>query len=170
MLTNTSIAALQTLVFLARQDSGEHVSPAVIAEALGASPSYQAKIHTQLVKAGILTSLRGTQGGVRLARLPREISLLEVVEVCQGRILGDYCTPHDRLDEVCAFHQAMYELQAGVLATLSKWTIEDLRHKPMPAPYLRGKTPCRMACTNPCEAVLPTATPAQTSIGPSKSG
>jgi Rrf2 family protein len=149
MLTNTSISAIQTLVFLARRDPEAPVSPGSIAECLGTSPSYQAKIHTQLAKAGILTSIRGTQGGVRMARAAETITLLEVVEVCQGRILGDYCTPHDRLEEVCAFHQAMYELQSGVIATLSRWTIEDLRERPMPAPHLRGIAPCRMGCTSP---------------------
>lgn len=147
MLTKTSVTALQALVFLALEKRAAPVSPAELAEQLGASTTYLSKINTQLAKAGIVIAHRGTKGGVTLARAPGEIRLREIVEACQGRILGDYCAPHDDLREVCAFHAAMHELQDALLAVLDRWTLDNLAATPLPVPALRGIVDCRMACT-----------------------
>lgn len=146
MLTKTSVTAIQALVLMVQSNGELPASPQEMARQLGASTTYLSKIHTQLVKAGILQSHRGTRGGVTLARPPEQIQLLEIVEACQGRFLGDYCTPHDDLRQVCAFHHAMHELQAACIGTLSRWTLADLARRPQPAPSLRDKVPCRMAC------------------------
>ena len=90
MLTQTTITALQALLYLQLHDRGAPIAPGEVAQVLGASSAYLAKINTQLVKAGVLRAHRGTRGGVTFARSPGEIPLLEVVEACQGRILGDY--------------------------------------------------------------------------------
>jgi Rrf2 family protein len=149
MLNQTTIMAIQTLVYIGRQRRPGPIPPGEIAEQLGASPAYLAKIHTQLAKANILRSYRGTRGGVMLEQHPSSITLLQVVEACQGVILGDYCQKHDKIEEVCAFHAAMHELQAGLVSTLSKWTLADLLKKPFPAESLRGQVNCRMECA--CE-------------------
>ena len=149
MLTKTSITALRMLVYIAKGQNGNPVAPAEAAAALGASATYLSKTNTDLAKAGILMAHRGTKGGVTLARTPDQITLLDVVEACQGRILGDYCTPHDKLSQVCAFHHAMHELQAQIIATLSKWTLADMMRRPLPVEELRGKVQCRMDCDGP---------------------
>ena len=43
-----------------------------------------AKVLQQLTRAGILTSVAGTNGGYKLARDPRRISALEVVRAIDG--------------------------------------------------------------------------------------
>ncbi|HPO15731.1 MAG TPA: Rrf2 family transcriptional regulator [Candidatus Hydrogenedentes bacterium] len=151
MLTKTSLNAIQALVYITRQDSAGPVPPNEIAERLGASPTYLGKINTELAKANILNAHRGVKGGVTLARPPDQITLLEVVEACQGKILGDYCTPYDKLNEVCAFHEAMYGLQQAIIKSLQQWTLRDLANRPLPAKHLRNKVACRMRCTVPKE-------------------
>ena len=42
-----------------------------------------------LVSAGVLRSTKGPNGGYRLARLPKQITLLEVVEAVDGTIRGE---------------------------------------------------------------------------------
>jgi len=44
-----------------------------------------------LVKGGILTSSRGSAGGIRLARPAREITLLDLVRVMEGPIALNHC-------------------------------------------------------------------------------
>jgi len=149
MLTKTSERAIQLLMYLALYGKGQPVSPGNLASQLGASSSYMAKITGLLVKAGILQAQRGAHGGVLLNSAPGSIPLLAVIEACQGRILGDYCTEDARLSRVCAFHQAMHELHQATVGVLSRWTIADLAAKPLPAPSLRGKIPCRAACVVP---------------------
>jgi Rrf2 family protein len=105
-----------------------------------------AKICTLLAKADILASSRGMYGGVRLSRLPEQITLLEIVEACQGRILADYCQDHPRLAQVCAYHRAMHELHGAIVKTLEKWTLADMLGKPKPSPAVGDSVACRMAC------------------------
>jgi len=53
------------------------------------SEEYLSKTLKGLVRAGILLSSRGPTGGYRLARPPKRISLLEVVEAVDGPFRGD---------------------------------------------------------------------------------
>lgn len=144
MLTKTSQTAVQALVFLVEVGGESPTSPGKIAEHLGASPSYMAKISTLLVRADILQTFRGMYGGVKLSHEPEQIRLLDIVEACQGKILGDYCQDHPRLKEVCAYHRAMSELQGAIVETLERWTLADIAAKPAPSPSLRGVVPCRI--------------------------
>ncbi|MHC4224540.1 MAG: RrF2 family transcriptional regulator [Planctomycetota bacterium] len=144
MLTETSIAGVRTLVHLVLDDPAKPIPPRQIAEDLGLSPSYLAKTANQLVKAGILRSQRGAHGGVTLSRAPEDITLLEIVEACQGKILGSFCEPTGQLSRVCAFHKAMVEAHDCLLGTLSRWSLADLAEEPGPAPSLAKAVKCRM--------------------------
>lgn len=146
MLTKTSETAIQILLYLERQGTADPVPPILMAERLGASPSYAAKVCTTLAKAGLLRTHHGTRGGVTLARPPREITLLAVVEACQGKVLGDYCQEYDRTEWVCAFHAAMQDLHNAVVGTLQRWTLADLAAKPGPSPEIADKVQCRLGC------------------------
>jgi len=147
MLTQTSETALRALVFLMVNKTEEPVPPARIAQHIGASPSYTAKVTAALVRAGILRAHRGMKGGVTLNQLPEQVSLLDVVEACQGKILGDFCQGFDRLELVCAYHRAMAELHEAIIATLKRWTLADLAKAPLPAEEIRDGVPCRIHFT-----------------------
>lgn len=127
MLTQTSETAIQALVFLILKDSSEPMPPREIADQIGASPTYMAKITRMLVKADILRSHRGALGGVTLSRAPKQISLLDVVEACQGLLIGNYCEGIEgHVEPLCGFHQAMYEVHQSTLSILGRWTLADL--------------------------------------------
>lgn len=69
-----------------------------ISDALGLPSAYTAKILTQLTRAGILGSGRGPRGGFFLARGPREISLLEVVDAVDRLDRADRATESGALE------------------------------------------------------------------------
>lgn len=144
MLTNTSATAIQFLLYLNRQGEDALLQPAEAAERLGASPTYLSKIVSLLAKADLVHTYRGAKGGVRLAHPAAEITLLQVVEACQGRILGDYCRQWDNLDEVCAFHVAMHDLQQSIITALNRYTLDDLARRPLP--IAAAQPGCRMRC------------------------
>ncbi len=129
MISGTSLSALRALVHLGQQ-APEVWSPRRIAEALGESPSYLSKITTQLVKAGVLRAEKGVKGGVQLARPPAEITMLDIVEACQGTVVGAYCRASCRPSEVCAFHEAAQQLETAICETLRRWSLADLLRKP----------------------------------------
>jgi len=147
MLSKTSELALQSLVYLVISDEEGFVAPSRIAEAIGASPTYTAKVTALLVRAGILRAQRGAKGGVQLEREPASVSLLEIVEACQGRILGDFCTPYDDMAKVCSFHEAMNELHLAIKQVLNAWSLKDMTSRPCPHKSLIDSVACKMKWT-----------------------
>ncbi len=142
MLTKTSLSAIRSLVFLGLNPHGQPWSPRAIAQHLGESPTYLAKVVRHLVRAGILKAHRGVAGGVSLNREPREISLLLIVETCQGAILGDFCSEATDLAKTCAFHQAGAELHQAIVTVLSKWTLAQFLERPCPDASIADHVEC----------------------------
>jgi len=146
MLTGTTELAIRALILLGLSAEGKPIPPRRLAETLGCSPTYLSKTLGHLVRTGILRSVRGAHGGVVIAREPRAITLLEIVEDCQGAVLGDYC--HGvRADDVamsCRFHRVMAELHGQILRTLSGCTLAELLA--CPAPALRGRKRRELGC------------------------
>ncbi len=111
MITKTSLLATRALLSLACDKQDFATSPRSIALRLGESQTYMAKVLRSLVKAGILRAEHGSKGGVLLNRRPDEITLLAIVEACQGTIVASYCEDIDDLETTCAFHRAAVELR-----------------------------------------------------------
>jgi len=153
MLNLTSELAVKALIHVGLRNGDRPIAPRELAHAIGASPTYMAKVVRLLVKANILRARRGVAGGAVLDRDPASITLREIVEACQGRILGNYCT-EEQLDlkRVCAFHCAMLDLHTAVTGTLSRWTLADLMARPEPSQELRERFNCRMAGSSPKQA------------------
>jgi Rrf2 family protein len=142
MFTKTTRSAIRLLAHLGIQGDPAPVSPRVLAKQLGESPTYLAKVARELTKAGILRSHRGVSGGVVLGADPRTITLLSVVEACQGAVLGDFCAQADDLPQTCAFHQACAELHSAIVNILSKWTLANFIQQPLPLGMLEKQVPC----------------------------
>jgi Rrf2 family protein len=143
MLGKTSISAIRTLILLAQQDPTQCWSPRRLAETLGESPTYLAKVVRHLVKRGILEAERGVKGGVRLVVSPADVSLLAIVEACQGEIVGNFCKSSRPDPGVCNFHRAALELHEAITGVLARWTLDDLLQQPSATDFSHG-LPCMM--------------------------
>jgi len=144
MLTQTSELAFRTLLFLSLEGDSQPIPPRQIAESLQCSPSYLSKTLRKLVRAGVLRSVRGAHGGVVLALKPGQITLLSVVEACQGLLIANYCRAIAGHEEpVCGFHRAVRELHNATVEILSRWTLQDLLEPPMSCHG--DDPPCRMS-------------------------
>ncbi len=62
-----------------RYNSGEYTTVISISEKLGISKIYLEQVFSLLKRGGIVTSTKGAQGGYRLARHPRHISVFDVL-------------------------------------------------------------------------------------------
>jgi Rrf2 family protein len=80
--------ALHALVYLATAKDTPTVPAHTIARVEGLPEDFLTKVLTLLVSARILYSLRGANGGYRLARAAKEITLLEIVEAVDGPLCG----------------------------------------------------------------------------------
>ncbi len=149
MLNRTSELGIEMLAYLALKGGDEPVAPRQIAELLDASPTYLSKVAGTLAKNGILRAVRGVKGGVVLAMNPDEIPLIDIVEACQGKVLGDYCEKFGDLNLVCGYHEAMHHLHEAILTVLNEWTLGDIIKRPCPHDSIKTKVKCKMAwCRN----------------------
>ena len=129
MLSSTSDYALRAVLFLARQE-GKGVRRAdEIADATAAPRNYMAKTLNVLVKAGIVTSARGPQGGFALASEPATITLAHVIDCF------DEPRPHTRCllganacdpAHPCDAHRRWTAITSARRAPLATTTIADL--------------------------------------------
>ena len=90
-ITRQADYAVRAMVYLAQLGSDRRAATSQIAQEKQIPPSFLAKIVSQLSVAGLLQTSRGARGGVSLAKLPEEISLLDVVEAIDGPILLNEC-------------------------------------------------------------------------------
>ena len=89
-LSRKSSYGLKALAFLARQDSAPVMSREM-AQVLDIPPHFLAKILQELSKNRILASVKGKNGGFRLAQPAHKVKLLKVVEVLEGKAVRDAC-------------------------------------------------------------------------------
>ncbi len=94
--------------------------------------SFLAKILQKLVKAGIVKSSKGQQGGFKLAKRPEEISLLDVIEVIEGSVAMNICAVDKKmcsLSDTCSVHPVWVEIREVVGKRLKQCTFAELVSK-----------------------------------------
>ena len=89
-ITRKTDYALRMLAELVRHP-GEVLSVRIAAEENGVPYSFARSIQHDLVRAGLIESVRGSRGGMRLAVDPDETTLLAVIEAVQGEVLASDC-------------------------------------------------------------------------------
>jgi Rrf2 family cysteine metabolism transcriptional repressor len=85
-LTNRSEYALLALVCLARQKPGAYVGGAMIAKTQNIPPKFLQQILMVLKRGRYVQSFKGPQGGYRLARPAKEITIAEIVRLLDGAL------------------------------------------------------------------------------------
>lgn len=76
--------ALHTMLFLVASASDKPIGVQLLAAKQDVSPTYLSKILTKLVKAGLIESASGANGGYRLKRKKEEISFLDIIHAIEG--------------------------------------------------------------------------------------
>jgi Rrf2 family protein len=87
--TALSRYAIHALVYLARNERDRPIPAGTIADACNVSVYFLMKALETLGEMGIVYGYKGPGGGYSLARTPKEITLLDVVEAVDGPIRGD---------------------------------------------------------------------------------
>lgn len=111
------------------QPAGDLTSAANIASKLSGSPTYVSKVLQGLVRAGILGSRKGAQGGFYLIGSLDELTLWDVVAPFE-----DFDDEHCAIDgggvccagANCGMHDFWSQLQNDIVAKLRATTLRDL--------------------------------------------
>lgn len=129
MLSRTSEYALRAVVHLAEREDSARVRVDEMAGELGIPRNYLSKILHQLVRAGILESVRGPRGGFRLALPADRLPLLQVVEVFDPLHDRERCLlGRPRCSDVapCSAHHAWVRARDPMMAFLRDTRVSDL--------------------------------------------
>ncbi|MET0238712.1 MAG: Rrf2 family transcriptional regulator [Sphingobium sp.] len=129
---------IHCLLWLVGND-GAPMSSRDLADLQGISPSFLAKIFPKLEKAGIVAASEGVRGGYRLAREPKDISFLDIVDAIEGRkplfdcqevrgrcaVFGD-AAPRWATSGVCGVHAAMLKAEKAMRDSLAATSLADV--------------------------------------------
>ncbi len=85
-LTRAATYAIHALAHMATQKQNHPVASHHVAQARGIPERFLLKVLKPLVSAHVLMSVKGPNGGYRLAKAPQEITLLEILEAVDGPI------------------------------------------------------------------------------------
>lgn len=83
--------ALHTMLYLVALPVGKTIGVQQLSELQELSPTYLSKILTRLVKAGMIESTPGVNGGYKLARNKADISFLDVIHAIEGTASFFHC-------------------------------------------------------------------------------
>ncbi len=91
LLSKTSEYAIRLVLCLSRHPRGDYIPIKIVADQSGISYFQLGKVAQRLIKADILDSYTGPNGGVTLVREPSEIRLYDIVSAIEGPDLFDRC-------------------------------------------------------------------------------
>lgn len=132
-LTNAADYAIRAMIHMACVPEDSVVLRNDIARAQGVPPSFMAKVLRSLVRAQLLRSTRGVNGGFCLARSVSDITLLDVVQAIEGPLALTDCTDHGGCCDwaaECPASQVWATVQDRIAETLRSYTLEMLASCP----------------------------------------
>ncbi len=127
-ITRQADYAVRAVLYLAR-NGDQRTATSMIAEEQRIPPSFLAKIVSQLSIAGLLHTSRGARGGVTLARTPKEITLLEVIEAIDGPIQLNECVGESSscsFDDDCPLRPVWCDAQEDLVRKLKGTNFSDM--------------------------------------------
>jgi len=128
-LTRQTNYAIRMLMYCAAND-GKLSRVPEIARAYGVSELFLFKILQPLVENGLVETVRGRNGGVRLGRAAMDISLFDVVRVTEENFAMAECFENDATEcplvDSCGLNSALREALNAFFGVLMKYSISDL--------------------------------------------
>ena len=120
---------LRILIDLANHDNGKPRLIRDIANAQQISEKYISRLVIALRRAGLIRSVRGVNGGFHLAKKPKEITLLEVLEVMEGAVSIVECvnpTPLCARQNLCGVRTIWQQLNDNIRSMMNNVTLEEI--------------------------------------------
>lgn len=128
-LTRQTNYAIRMLMYCAAND-GKLSRVPEIARAYGVSELFLFKILQPLVEHSLVETVRGRNGGVRLGRAAKDISLFDVIRVTEENFAMAECFENDATEcplvDSCGLNSALREALNAFFGVLTKYSIADL--------------------------------------------
>jgi Rrf2 family protein len=126
LVTRGTDYAIRCVLYLAK-DQDQISSVTEVSRNMHIPKTFLAKIFQRLVRAGLVESIRGMNGGFRLAKAPSKISLLDIMAAIQGQSCVNVCAVDSkkcRRSSTCAVHPVWVDLRKEMDRRLREQTID----------------------------------------------
>lgn len=122
---------VKALFELAMHEGTGPLSLKAIAEKQGLSEHYLEQLAAPLRRAGLVTSVRGAQGGYALARPASEITVGDIIRVLEGPIGVSDCATDDGSSppdcaQNCTVHGVWEKVRDAIVAVVDGISLADL--------------------------------------------
>ena len=122
--------ALRVLIFVGSKEQDQLSSVKEISAVFFISENHLSKIVFQLSKLGLVETIRGRNGGIRLAKQPNDIYIGDVVRYMEDDFNIMECfeegTNHCVISPSCRLKNILNQALVGFLQILDQYTLEDL--------------------------------------------
>jgi Rrf2 family transcriptional regulator, nitric oxide-sensitive transcriptional repressor len=129
-LTAYTDYTLRVLIYLGMKESGEKSNIKEISSFYNISNNHLSKVVYELGKLGIIETVRGRNGGIRLAQEPAQINIGEIVRHTESPINLVECFDETKntckLSPACKLKFVLNEALNAYLKVLDAYTLEDL--------------------------------------------
>lgn len=122
---------LKAMFELARNYGTDPIPLKSVAERQNLSEHYLEQLLAMLRKAGLVKSVRGSQGGYMLAREPAKIRVGDVIRALEGPIAPVYCVSEEdpgECDEAesCITRSVLAKVRDGIAGVLDSISLADM--------------------------------------------
>lgn len=122
---------LRAIINLAKHSDKPNLALSVIAKEESISLKYLEILFANLKKAGLVRSVKGANGGYKLAKPARQITVYEIINALEGKISLFHCL--DKLGKVyckkncnCSATIALVKIQESIIKTLKNIKLSKL--------------------------------------------
>jgi Rrf2 family protein len=122
--TKATNYALHIMAYFVKQEGKDNLSLQPIASHMSISPTYLSKILTQLVKADLIQSTPGVNGGYSLRKPKTEISFYDVIQAIEGS--GALFTCEMDENRACHIEKVMRDAEEKMVNHLKEKRIYDI--------------------------------------------
>lgn len=133
-LTNYTDYSLRVLIYLASKPDNTLATISEIAEAYNISKNHLMKITHELGKLGVITTIRGRGGGMKLAKSPHEINIGEIVRHTEDDFQLVPCfeegSTYCAISPVCGLKHVLHKALDAYLTVLNEFTLADIVVQP----------------------------------------
>lgn len=134
-LTTYTDYSLRTLIYLAALNEERLCNIQEISTAYGISKNHLMKVVHHLGKLGIIETIRGRNGGFRLAKKPEDINIGKLIRQTEEDFYLVECFNPDNpnpcvITPICGLTHMLREALQAYLQVLDKYTLADIVKRP----------------------------------------
>jgi Rrf2 family transcriptional regulator, nitric oxide-sensitive transcriptional repressor len=132
--------SLRVLIFLASKPKEELSNIKEIADAYSISKNHLMKVTYELGKNGLIETIRGRNGGIKLAQSPEDINIGKLVRTTEEDFHLVECFDAKNnscvITPVCGLKHVLGKALNAYLSVLDEYTLADLIQNPMDYRFL----------------------------------